>query len=283
MENIFRQKILEKKFVISVEINPAKNGDLQQNFREVESCAEFVDAIDVTDSSMARMTPASFAVAAEIQRKFFLPAIFNFTCRDRNILGLKSDLFGALILGVENILCLTGDPPNFGDHPNSKPVFEINSCGLLKICDEICTPQKKFFAGAILNFHDDLKITEKIFELKVRAGAKFLITQPVYTPHRLEFLKNLQEKFSCPVIVGILPIRTFRTAKYLQEKVVGITIPPPHFQKMEKFSDAEIFQFQIENSREIFLAAKKIGLAGAHFMPMGRGEKIPEILGATKN
>jgi len=123
----FKQRLEEKKFVVSVEIAPAKNANLTQNFREVALFAPFVDVVNITDSSMARMRPASFVIAAMIQQKFDVEAIFNYTCRDRNIIGLKSDLLGALALGATNILALTGDPPSKGDHPNAKGVFEVNS------------------------------------------------------------------------------------------------------------------------------------------------------------
>jgi len=277
-KNTFREKVENKKFTISLEINPNKKGDLQKNFQEIALCAPFLDAIDVTDSSMARLTPSSFIVASEIQRKFDIPTIFNFTCRDRNILGIKSDLMGALILGIENIICLTGDPPVHGDHPNTKPVYEINSSGLLALCNNLSTVNHKFFTGGVLNFNDNKKVMEKMCEIKKSAGAKFIITQPVYTKNRIDFLQKLQEKFSLPIIVGILPIKSWRIAKYMQEKVVGITIPVEQYEKMEKLSDSDILQFQIENASTLYNYAKKLKLSGVHFMPLGQGDKIPQII-----
>lgn len=279
IRNRFREKIEKGEFVISVEVGPQKWGDLKKNYQEVALCAPFVDAVDVTDSSMANLSPCCFVVAAEIQRKFDVPAIFNYTCRDRNVLGLKSDLAGALILGVENVLCLTGDPPVFGDHPKAKPVYEINSSGLLEICKEFGSAGRMPFAGAAINFNDNKKVMEKAVELKVKAGAQYFISQPVYTKGRLDFLKELSDKFRVPVIAGILPIKSFGAARYMQEKVVGITIPDDMYVGMKGKKSQEIFDDQIEVAKDLYQYSKKIGLAGAHFMPLGRGDKIPDIIG----
>jgi len=277
-QNRFRHKIESKEFVLSVEINPAKDGDLSKNFREVALCAPFVDVVNVTDSSMARLTTSSFVTAALIQRKFDIDAIFNFTCRDRNAIGLKSDLLGALALGVQNVLALTGDPPQVGDHPHAKGVFEFSSSSLLRLIAEIKSPVGEFFPGAVINFSGSTENIEKIVAGKKAAGAKFLISQPVYTIGRVELLAAIQQKFDIPVIAGILPIKNRRVAEYVQNKVRGITVPEEDFTHLISLSDEEIFAWQIKKAGEIFKTAREAGLSGVHFMPMGRGDKIAEII-----
>jgi len=271
----FAKKIIGKKFLISVEINPNKSGDLSKDIAEVEKCAEFVNVLNVTDSSMARCKPASFVVAAELQKKFNLPAIFNFTTRDRNKIGIKSDLLGAKILGAINILAVTGDHPSKGDFPDSKAVFEFSSDGLLQFLPEI---DPIFFGGAVLNFSENIENLEKIALRKKTAGAKFLISQPVFTKGRIEILHNIQNKIDLPIIAGILPIPSRRVANYIQKYVAGITIPPDDFENFQRVSDEEILANQILNAKKIFNYAKEKKLAGTHFMPLGKSEKIAEII-----
>lgn len=274
----FRHKIENHEFVVSIEINPTKNGDFQKNFQEIALCAPFVDVVNVTDSSMARMGPASFVLAALVRRKFDIDAIFNFTCRDRNVIALKSDLLGALALGVHNVLALTGDPPKIGDHPEAKGVYEVNSLGLLKIVNELESPAGEFFPGAVVNFFEKLENAEKIVAKKVAAGAKFLISQPVFSVGRIEFLAQLQQKFNIPILAGILPIRSQKVGKYVQ-KIPGITVPPEEVKLLQQLSDEKIFARQIALAQNLTREARNAGLAGVHLMPLGRGDKIPEILG----
>jgi 5,10-methylenetetrahydrofolate reductase len=276
VSNNFKQRLMIKKFTVSVEIAPSKDADLTQNFREVSLFAPFVDVVNVTDSSMARMRPASFVVASLIQRKFDIDAIFNYTCRDRNVIGLKSDLLGALALNAVNVLALTGDPPIKGDHPKAKPVYEVNSEGLLKITKEL---SPEFFPGAVINFMKNLNVVRKNVMRKKEAGAEYFISQPVYTKGRIDFLQDLQTELNIPIIVGILPIRSWEAAKYMQEQVPGITIPEADYKIFQYISDDEIFARQIKRAQEIVQYARDKKMAGVHFMPLGRGDKIPEILG----
>jgi 5,10-methylenetetrahydrofolate reductase len=277
--NRFQEKIQSKEFVISVEINPVKNADFTRNFREVALFAPFVDIVNITDSSMARMTPASFVVASLIQQKFDIDTIFNFTCRDRNVIAIKSDLLGALALGVQNVLALTGDPPQHGDHKQAKGVYEFSSSGLIKLISTLKCATGKFFTGGVVNFSASEKNMERIVKMKKDAGAQYLISQPVYTPQRVRLLAHLQKEFNIPILAGILPIKNKRTAQYMQEKVNGITIPEKDFSKILTLPDDEVLQCQTEKAKQIFETAKEEGLSGVHFMPLGRGDKIPEIIG----
>ena len=274
--NTFRQKIEDKQFIVSVEINPDKKADLQKNLREAALCAPFVDVLNVTDSSMAKMRPAGFVIAALLRRKFDLEVIFNFTCRDRNLIALKSDLLGALVLDAVNVLALTGDPPIKGDHPNSKPVYELNSLQLLKVITEL---NPRFFPGAVLNFSGSLEVISKVAAKKQAAGAEYLISQPVYSEHRIDFLAELQEKLGLPILAGVLPIKNRKMAEYLQTQVTGITIPEDDYGIMQSgISDEEIFIRQLELAARLTDKIRKVKLAGVHLMPMGRGDKVPQIL-----
>lgn len=274
--NHFKAQLSAKKFVVSVEIAPAKNGDLTHNMREVSLFAPFVDVVNVTDSSMAKMRPAGFVVASLIQKKFDIDAIFNYTCRDRNIIGLKSDLLGALALETVNVLALTGDAPKKGDHPDSKAIFEVNSTGLLDIITQL---SPEFFPGAVINFSNNLESIRKNILRKKEAGAQYFISQPVYSKGRIDFLKEIQEEINTPIIVGILPIKSRTVAEYMHHHVPGITIPPADYQIFKFISDKEIFERQIKRAQEVVAYARQKRLAGVHLMPLGRGDKIPEILG----
>lgn len=161
MAKSLQEKLQEKKFVVTVEVDPPKGADPWDTYEKIRPLAKVVDAVNIADSPMARMKMSPIALAHLVQNTMGLETIFHLTCRDRNILGLQSELLGAYAMGVRNILAITGDSPKKGDHPNAKGVFEVNSIGLIEVAGKLnngfdnegnpLEDKTDFFIGAVLN------------------------------------------------------------------------------------------------------------------------------------
>jgi 5,10-methylenetetrahydrofolate reductase len=276
-------KLKTKKFVITVEISPPKGIDVTKVIEEARKLKGVVDAINITDSPMANMRMSPIALAHILQDHLNIEAIFHLTCRDRNLIGLQSELLGAHALGVRNILALTGDSPKLGDTPYAKGVYDVDSVGLLRIIkalnsgfdysgNKIDSPTS-FCAGTTANPNDlSDEAIEKLYK-KIEAGAEFIQTQPVYDKEILfKFLDKIKE-VKVPILVGILPLKSYKMALRLMEKVPGIEISAPLLEKLEKGGKDEGLRLAVEFVEEI---KDKVG--GIHVMPMGSVDFVFEIL-----
>lgn len=240
---------LGKQFVVTVEINPPKGANLTRVKEGVRLLKEAqVDAVNISDSPMARVRISPIALAHILKEELGVESIVHFTCRDRNLISLQSELLGAAALGVQNILALTGDPPSVGDHPFARPVFDVNSEGLVQILTRL--NQGTDFAGNPLgqatNFTigvalnpgaTDLEAEMERLKRKIDYGAHFILTQPIYDP---ETLRRFLERFSGalpPLLGGILPLRSARHAEFLHHEVPGITIPEHYRLRMAQAVD----------------------------------------------
>ena len=261
------EKFKNRNFIVSVEIVPPGSADVSKVIKKASYYKGFVDSIDITDCPMANVRLSSFCLGKIIQDETGVESIFNFTCRDRNIIGTESDLIGAFALGVKNILCLWGDPPHLGNRPQAKAVYEVDTLELISLAKKI-----GFTVGVATNVSLDGKNLENL-EKKVSAGADFAITQPVYTLAKVKEAKEIEEKFDIPILLGILPVTDAKKAKNISEKVPGIDIPEEFISDLEKNGR----KVGIEKSKEIFLAAKE-NLAGVQFM-MREPEILGEIIG----
>ena len=242
----FSQKLADKRFAVSVEIDPPRGTDFSKALLEAKKCADAgVDCINIADGprASARMNPLSLAVL--IQEKIDIEAIVHVCCRDRNLLGLQSDLMGAAALRIKNILCITGDPPKLGDYPEATSVFDVEAIGLTKIVrtlnagfdiagHSIGTPLG-FFQGvgcnpAALNFDLEMERLQK----KIEAGAEYVMTQPVYESATFErFLKRYEQlSRKIPLLIGICPLASLRNAQFLHQEVPGMQIPESILKRM---------------------------------------------------
>ena len=230
---------LREKFVVSVEIDPPRGINTQKVMEGARLMAQHgVDAVNIADSPMARIRMSAMALAYQIHHHFpRLELILHFTTRDRNLMGLQSDLLGAHALGLRNILCLTGDPPSLGDYPNATAVFDTDAPGLMRIVQQMNrgTDQAGTSIGAPTIFaygcgvNPTAEDMDKEFEWvkkKLDAGPQFLMTQPVY---ELDCWKRFVERLSgvtdIPVLIGILPLQSYRHAEFLHNEVPGINVP----------------------------------------------------------
>lgn len=249
-KNPIAQK-LGKKFFVSVEVSPPAGTGYSALMAGIDSLKRNgADAINVPDNPMAspRMNPVSFAHL--IKERVGLCVILHLTCRDRNILGLQSELLGAAALDVDAILALTGDPSPAGPFPRATSVFDVNSEGLIEIIarmnrgEDIAAKRigypTDFLIGAAANpTADDLPRETDKLKRKAAAGANFIQTQPIYDVDALESFLELTKELGVPVIAGLMPVRSKKMAHYLHHEVPGISLPESLLRKMEKASSRE--------------------------------------------
>jgi methionine synthase / methylenetetrahydrofolate reductase(NADPH) len=237
-------KLATGEWVNTVEIAPPKGwnpAEMIEQCRTLQSAG--VDAVNVLDSARAQSRMGVVPAALIIQRETGMEAVFHYTCRDRNMLGMLSDLLGAAAGGLRNVLIVTGDPPATGPYPDSTAVFDIDSIGLTNLLHRLnqgldpggnpIGEPTRYVVGVALNQGAEPRRELERFAWKVDAGADFAVTQPVFDPGQLEgFLKRARS--SIPVIAGIWPLTSLRNAEFLANEVPGVVIPPAIIERMRK-------------------------------------------------
>jgi homocysteine S-methyltransferase len=207
-----------------------------------------------------------------------IDTILHYTCRDRNLLGIQSDLLGAYALGLRNILAITGDPPKLGDYPDATAVYDVDSIGLVRIMDHLnhgCDLAGNLF-GPALGIHvgcgadpskPDMEKEVARLEKKIAAGAEYVMTQPVYDPRTLERFFSMVGHLDVPVLVGILPLYSHKNAEFLHNEVPGMSIPEDIRERMSRAGSGEKAQAEgVAIAREATLAARELG-EGVYVMP----------------
>jgi homocysteine S-methyltransferase len=270
---------LGRKFVVSVELDPPKGADAGAIIEKALYCKENeVDAINVADGPRASARMSAQSLCVLLQDKVGVDTILHYTCRDRNLLGIQSDLLGAYALGLRNVLAITGDPPKLGDYPDATAVYDVDSIGLIRIMDHLkhgCDLAGNLI-GPALAIHtgcgadpskEDVEREVRRLEEKVKAGAEFIMTQPVYDPRTAEgFLKRVQH-LRTPILIGILPLYSHRNAEFLHNEVPGMRIPDDIRERMRKAGSGEAAQLEgVRIAQEALLAARDLA-QGAYIMP----------------
>jgi methionine synthase I (cobalamin-dependent)/5,10-methylenetetrahydrofolate reductase len=285
------QLLEEGRFVISVEVDPPKGTNPR---KDIEGAAALkavgADVINVADSPMARVRMSCLAMAYLIQEEVGIETIIHFTTRDRNLMGLQSDLLGAHAVGVRNILALTGDPPRIGDCPGATAVFDVDSVGLIHILKSlneakdlsghaIGEPTRFFIICAVNPAAPDLEVELEKYRRKIEAGAELAMTQPLYELPTLErFLEGCETKgLKIPVLLGVLPLMSFRHASFLHNEVPGIDIPDDLRSRLQKAGD-QGRKVGMELAIEYLQEAKSL-VQGTYLMPsFGRYEVVAEVV-----
>ena len=243
----FKEKIQSGKFLVTSEIGPPKGSETVHLLEDAELIRNRVDAINVTDLQSSVMRLGSLAVCSLLKQKGFEP-IFQLTCRDRNRLALQSDLLSATALGIENILVLTGDHPKLGDHPDAKPVFDLDSVQLLQVAKKLQAgfdmkdnklngSPPKFCLGAVVNpGADPLEPQILKMEKKIEAGAEFFQTQAIYDIKLFENFLNKIKHLKTTILAGIVLLKSAGMAKYMNENVAGVNVPQDLIDEMASAS-----------------------------------------------
>ncbi len=285
---------LKSSFAISVEIdppkgtNPAKMIDAAARLKEAGA-----DAVNIADSPMARVRMSCLSLAYLIKSSVDIDIILHFTTRDRNLMGLQSDLIGANAIGIQNILALTGDPPSIGDYPQATAVYDVDSIGLIKIISRLNSGFD--FAGNSIGKPTNLSIgvaanpTNPDFENeisrlreKLDAGGQYVMTQPLYELAPLERLLESLNRSDIPILLGILPLVSYKHAQFMHHEVPGIEVPTRIRQIMEKAGEnsaavgAELAWEFLEKARSL--------VSGVYLMPsFGRFETSIDIVNKLKS
>jgi len=276
------------KFVITVEAGPPKGVDVERMLEDVELLRDRIDAFNVTDQQSSVMKLGSLAVSHLLKERGVEP-IFQLACRDRNRIALQSDLLSAYVLGIENVLCLTGDYVTLGDHPSAKPVFDLHSVTLLltlsrlqggyDLAGQELKGKPEFYVGAVVNPGANPLESQIIkMEKKIEAGAQFFQTQAVYEPEKFEAFMKQVEGFGVPVMVGIIPLKSAAMARFMNRNVAGIHVPDHLITEMKETKDRAKMSVEIAGR----LIREMKGLCqGVHIMALGWEKYVPDILDAA--
>jgi len=286
---------LREKFLVSVELDPPRGINPQKILAGARLLAERgVDAVNVADSPMARVRMSAQALTYLVMRHYpSFETILHFTCRDRNLMGIQADLLGAHAMGLRTILALTGDPPSAGDYPNVTAVYDVDSIGLIRVI-------KKLNAGTDLagnpigertNFAiacavnptaEDLDLEMVRFREKLDAGADFVMTQPFYDMAVWDRFLAAFGPIPLPVLLGILPLQSYRHAEFMHNEVPGITVPQA-LRELLRDAGAGAQAEGVRHARELFRSARG-QFAGVYLMPsFGRYENVLEVIAEPAN
>lgn len=284
----FKEKILKAEFVLTSEIGPPKGVDIKEILEDARLIKDRVDAINVTDLQSSVMRIGSLAIC-HLLKDLGIDPIYQLTCRDRNRLALQSDLLSAYVLGIENVLALTGDHTTLGDHPQAKPVFDLDAVTLLDVIGKLNSGvdiagkelkgKPDFFAGAVVNPGADPLEPEIIkMEKKIKAGARFFQTQAVYDISLYENFLREAKHFKVPILAGIVLLKSAGMAKYMNKNVAGVTVPDNLIKEMEETKDKSAKSIEIAAN---LIKKLKTMSQGIHIMPIGWDKKVPLVIEAA--
>jgi 5,10-methylenetetrahydrofolate reductase len=288
----FERACRSGRFIVTAEISPPDSVDPQDLLRRAQVLRGLVDAVNVTDNAGANCHISSLAASALLAADGFSP-VFQSACRDRNRIAIQADIMGAAALGVRNLLCLTGDGVGSGDHPQAKPVFDLDAVSLLGIARGMrdqgtyasgrsITSRPELFLGATANpFAAAFEARIANLEKKIAAGAQFIQTQFCFDLAMFaKFMSEVRERGldrRCQILVGIGPLPSVRTARWLDGNVPGVRIPGEVIRRLEQAKEAK--REGVIICIETIQALKEIkGVAGVHLMGHRNESVLAEII-----
>ena len=279
--------------VVTCEIAAGDSPDPSDLLARAAIVRDVVDAVNLPDNTSGRAHLSGLAAAAIVAAAGVEP-ILHVTCRDINRIGLQSHLLGAAALGIRNLLCLTGDHVVHGDHPEAKPVFDLDSMQLLRLVG--CLRSGRYLSGRAIEPAPDLfpGTTENPFapphdfrplrlRKKIEAGARFVQTQIVFNVPRfktfMERVRDLGIDRQAPILAGVAPLRSARAARYMRDRIPGLDVPESLVRRMEEVAPARAEEEGIRIAVEILEEIREFpGLAGFHLMPIRWEAAVPEIV-----
>lgn len=260
-------KLARGEMVTSIEITPPRSVDMTDMLEKCRKCKDAgIDAINIPDGPRASARISPMVAAMTIEREVGIETVLHYCCRDRNLIGMQSDLLGGYAAGLHNYLVITGDPPKLGDYPDATPVFDVNAVGLTQVVHNLnhgfdvggnpINPPTGILIGVGANpCAIDMDHEVEHYRNKINAGAEYAITQPVFDPQSLiRFLDRVEAECekTIPVIAGVWPLVSYRNALFLQNEVPGVEIPESIMERMAKTTTKEEGrQVGIEIAREI--------------------------------
>ncbi len=285
-------KLASGRFVAFAEILPPRGVDPSSEIEGAKQCAAAgIDCINVPDGPRASARMSAQVTCQLIQQRAGIEAVLHFCCRDRNILGIQSELLGAHATGIRNLICITGDPPRMGSYPDATAVFDVDSIGLVNIVNNLnhgldiggnaVGSQTTLLIGVganpgALNMDEEIKR----FEWKVQGGAEYVVTQPVFDLDLLErFLKRI-EPAKLPVIAGIWPLSSYRNAEFMVNEL-RVPVPDHFMERMRRVENADDARKEgVEIAREMVMQVKKMVQGVQLSAPFGRYQMAIEVVEA---
>lgn len=284
----FRAK-LGRQFIISVELDPPRGSTARKYLEAAQALGRAgADVINVADSPMARVRMGAVAAASLVQWQAGVETIVHFTARDRNLMAIQSDLLGAHAMGLRNVLALTGDPPSLGNVARATPVYDVDSIGLIQVLAALNRGEDvagnpigrgtEFTIGCALSPNaDDLAREVERFRRKVAAGVHFAMTQPLYELAPLEHLLNELGGGPVPILLGVMPLHSFRHAEYLHNEVPGISIPERIREELARAGD-EGLKVGLEQAARLVTEARSL-VAGIYVvLSFGKHEPVCDFV-----
>ena len=287
------EKLLRKgEFVVTSELGPPRGASREDVEKKAELLKGYADAFNLTDCQTAMVRLSSIASGAILLDMGMEPVV-QMTCRDRNRIAMQSDILGATSLGMKNLLCLTGDHQCFGDHPEAKGVFDLDSINQLDMFrqmrdekkfqsgGELKTEEPKLFLGAAENpFADPFQYRAARLAKKIKAGADFIQTQIIYNVEKFEqwmgMVREMGLHKKVSILAGVTPIRSLGMAKYMKKNVPGMDVPDEIIKRLEGAEKKKAEGINI--CLEVIERVRKIeGVAGVHIMAVEWEEIVPEI------
>jgi methylenetetrahydrofolate reductase (NADPH) len=291
--SLFEEKLSSGEFVVTTEVGPAKGTDTSDIVHHIDLLKDRVDAINVTDHQSSVMRFPSLGGCLLVKEHGGEP-ILQVTCRDRNRLALQADLFLAFSRGITNVLCLTGDSIDVGDHKEAKPVFDLDSVQLLKMIRTLESGTDiegnelkgvpSFCIGASVHPEADFIEPQLVkFEKKVSAGAQFFQTQGIFDLANLRRFMQYASQFNAKILAGIIVLASARMARYMNENVPGIIVSQAIIDELADVEKGKGLQKGIEIAARLIKTIKSENLChGVHIMAVGNEGLVPDILEAAE-
>lgn len=279
------QQLEKGQFAITTEIVPPKGIGIDETIEVARSLWPHVHAININENPHAVMRISSLAVSRLLVEKGIEPVV-HVTTRDKNRLALQSDLLGAAVLGIENVLVISGDHQSLGDHKNAKPVYDLDAVQMLHVVSRLMSGQDMagnqlegrphFFPGAAVNPQAEIPELEILkMEKKARAGARFFQTQAVYDLDELAAFMEQIQHLNVKVLAGVVPLKSARMGRFMDEKIPGVRVPGTLLERMEKTGDREAESLAI--ARDLIAGCRDI-CDGVHLMTIGWYHQVPALL-----
>ncbi|MBI3809677.1 MAG: methylenetetrahydrofolate reductase [Nitrospirae bacterium] len=282
------REVLESgQFATTVEYNPPKGTDVSSILANAKALVGKVHGVNVTDNTAAILRAGSMSVCRLLYEMGHDP-VMQMTCRDRNRLAIQSDLMSAHILGIRNMLCLTGDYPTVGDHKDAKPVYDLDSIGIMQVIRSL--NQGRDLAGHKLQGPTDLYMGAAItpeqdpqgpmlakFEAKVNAGTKFFQTQAFYDVEKFKSFMKAVRKFPVKVLAGILVLRSAKMAEFMNANIPGVDVPQAIIDELKAAGDERALDVGVQIAVRT-IKAVRAHCDGVHIMAVKAVDRLPEII-----
>lgn len=274
-------------FAVTVEYNPPKGTNIAGLLENAKGLVGRVHGVNVTDCTAAVMRASSVSVCRLLYELGHDP-VMQMTCRDRNRIGIQADLLGGHLLGIRNILCLTGDYPTVGDHKDAKPVYDLDSVQIMQVVQGLNSGRdwagnkldgstQFVMGGAVTPEADPLGPMLAKFETKVKAGAEFFQTQAIYNPDQFATFMQAVRKFKVKVLAGILLLRNAKMAEFMNANIPGVSVPQEMIDELKAAGDTHAIDVGVEIAVRTIRAVRP-HCDGVHLMAIKATDRLPQII-----